>query len=66
LHQLFIDLKKAYDLFMYNILIESGIHMKLSGLIQLCLNESCSRVRVDKHLCDKFPMKNGLTQGDAL
>jgi retron-type reverse transcriptase len=32
----------------------------------MCLNETCSRVRVGKHLSDKFPIKNGLKQGDAL
>ena len=58
--------QEAYDSVLYNILIEFGIPMKLLRLIQLCLNESCSRVPVDKHLCDKFPMKNGLKQGDAL
>jgi len=66
LHQLFIDLKKAYYSVLYNILIEFGITTKLSRLIQLCLNESRSRVRVNRHLCDKFPMKNGLKQGDVL
>jgi len=32
----------------------------------VCLNETYGRVWVDKHLCDKFPIKNGLKQGDAL
>jgi hypothetical protein len=40
-HQLFIDLKKAYDSFrrevLYNILIEFGIPRKLVGLIKMCL-----------------------------
>jgi hypothetical protein len=35
-------------------------------LIKMCLNETYSRVRVDKHLSDTFPIKNGLKQGDAL
>jgi hypothetical protein len=30
------------------------------------LNETYSRVRVSKHLSDKFPIKNGLKQGAAL
>jgi hypothetical protein len=30
------------------------------------LNETCSRVRVGKHFSDRFPIKNGLKQGDAL
>jgi len=32
----------------------------------MCLNETCSRDRVGKHLCDMFPVRNGLKQGDAL
>ena len=32
----------------------------------MCLNETYGRVWVDKHLCDRFPIKNGLKQGDAL
>lgn len=35
---------------MYNILIEFGIHMKLVRITKICLNETCSRVRVGKHL----------------
>jgi hypothetical protein len=30
------------------------------------LNETCSKVRVGKLLSDKFPIQNGLKQGDAL
>jgi len=33
---------------------------------QLCLNETYSKVHVDKLLSDKFPIQNGLKQGDAL
>jgi len=40
-HQLFIDFKKTYDSvrsgFLYNILNEFGIPMKLVGLIKMCL-----------------------------
>jgi hypothetical protein len=32
----------------------------------MCLSETYSRVRVGKHLSDKFPIKNCLKQGDAL
>ena len=32
----------------------------------MCLNETCSAVRVAKHLCDMFHIKDGLKQGDAL
>jgi hypothetical protein len=69
-HQLFIDFKKAYDLFRredwYNILIEFGIPMEPERLIKTCLNETYSRVLVGKHLSDMFYINNGLKQGDAL
>ena len=32
----------------------------------MCLTETHSRVRVGKNLSDKFPIRNGLKQGDAL
>jgi hypothetical protein len=32
----------------------------------MCLNETYSKVRVGKHLSDKFPIQNGLKQEDAL
>jgi len=68
-HQLFIDLKKAYDLVrrevLYNILIEYGIPMKLVRLIKTCLNETCSRVWVGKNLSVMFPIRNCLKR-DAL
>jgi hypothetical protein len=70
LHQLFIDFKNAYvsmrrEVF-YNILIEFGVPMKLVRLIKMCLNETCSKVSIDKHLSDNFPIQKGLKQGDAL
>jgi hypothetical protein len=69
-HQLFIDLKKAYDSVkrevLYNILIEFGISMKLVRLIKICLNETYTTFWVGKHLPDMFPIKNGLKQGHAL
>ena len=51
---------------MHNTLNEFGIPIKLVKPIKMCLNETYSRVRVDKHLCDTFPIQNGLKQGDAL
>jgi hypothetical protein len=69
-HQLSVDFKKAYHSVrrevLYNILIEFGIPLKLVRLIKMCLNETYSRVRVGKHLSDRFPIKNGLKEGDAL
>jgi hypothetical protein len=32
----------------------------------MCLNETCSKVRIGKLLSDKFPIQNGLKQGDVL
>ena len=32
----------------------------------MCLTETYSRVRVGKNVCDVFPIRNGLKQGDAL
>jgi hypothetical protein len=54
---------------LYNILIEFGVFMKLVRLvIKMCLNEtySKSKVHLGKHLSDRFPIQNGLKQGDAL
>jgi hypothetical protein len=39
---------------------------QLVRLIKMCLRETCSRVQVGKHMPEKFPIKNGLKQGDAL
>jgi hypothetical protein len=39
---------------------------KLVRLIKMYLNETYSKVRVGKGLSDKFPIQNGLKQGDAL
>jgi hypothetical protein len=69
-HKLFIDLKEASDSVkrevLYNILLEFGIPKKLVRLIKMCLNETYSKVRIGKLLSDKFPIQNGLKQGDAL
>ena len=52
-HRLFIDLKKAFDSVrrevLYNILIQFGVHMKLARLTKMCLTETYSTVRADKH-----------------
>jgi hypothetical protein len=46
---------------LYNILIGFGIPMKLVRLIKMCLNKTCSLI----HLCDSFPIQNGLKQGNV-
>jgi hypothetical protein len=49
-----------------DILFKFGMPMKLVRLIKMCLNETCSRVQVGKHLSDMFPIRNGLKKGDSL
>jgi hypothetical protein len=65
-----MDFKKAYDsvnrAVLYNILLEFGTPKKLVRLVKMCLNETYSKVRVGKFFSDKFPIQNGLKQGDAL
>ena len=39
--------------------------MKPVKLIEMCLNETCSRVQIG-NICLTFPIKNGLKQGDVL
>ena len=51
---------------LYKILIEFGIPKKLVRLIKMSLTETYSRVRVGKNVADRFPVRNGLRQGDAL
>ena len=70
MHQLFIDFKKAYDSvrreLLHKILIEFGISRKLVRLVNMSLSETYSRVQVGKNVSDRFPITNGLKQGDAL
>jgi hypothetical protein len=40
--------------------------LKLVRLIEMCLNETYSRVRVGKRMSDRFTIKNDVKQGDAL
>jgi hypothetical protein len=65
-HQLFIDIKKAYDSVrrevLYKIFIELGVPMKLVRLIKKCSNKTYSKVRISKYLSDDFPIQNGLEQ----
>ena len=43
-----------------------GIPKQLVRLIKLSLTETYSRVRVGKNVSDRFPISNGLRQGDTL
>ena len=51
---------------MYNILVQCGIPVELVRLIEMCLNEMYSGVRVGRHLSDMFLIKNVLKQSDTL
>ena len=51
---------------LYKILIEFGIPRKIVRLIKMSLTETYNRVRVGKNVSDRFPIRNGLKQGDAL
>jgi hypothetical protein len=51
---------------LYNIIIEFGVPMKLVRLIEMCLNETYSKIHTGKHLSNSFPIQNSLKQGDAL
>jgi len=63
-------LQESYDFvrrkFLYNNLIDFGVHMKLVRLIKICLNATYSRVRVGMDLSDMSPIRNGIKQGDIL
>jgi len=69
-HQLFIDFKKIYNsarrVMLYKTLIEFGFPREPVTLIKMSLTETYSRVRVGKNVSDRFPIRNGLKQGDAL
>jgi hypothetical protein len=40
--------------------------MELVTLNKICLNETYSKVRIEKYLSDTLPIQNYLKQGDAL
>jgi len=40
--------------------------MNLELQLEMCLNETYSRVRLGKNLCDMFPVRNGLKQGNVI
>jgi len=69
-HQLLMYFKKAYGSVrrevLYKILIEFGVARKLVSLIKMSLTETYSRVRVGKNMSDRFPIRNGFKQVDAL
>ena len=58
------NFKKAYVTVRRKLLY--SIIMKFGILSQMCLNETYSKVHIDQHWFDTFPIQNGLKQGDAL
>jgi hypothetical protein len=69
-HQLFVDFKKDYNSVntdvIYNILIEFSAPMKLVRLFKMCLNETCSKIHIGKHMSDAYAIQNGLKQSSPL
>jgi hypothetical protein len=69
-YQLFIDFRKACDSVrrevLYNFLIKFGVPVKLVWLIKVCLNDTCSKVNMGKHLSDSFLIQNCLKHRNAL
>jgi len=51
---------------LYKILTEFDIPRKLVRLIKISRTETYRKVRVGKNVSDRFPIRNGLKQGDAL
>jgi nitrate reductase beta subunit len=53
---------KTYDSLrrevLYNMLIEFGVHMKLVRIVEMCLNGTCAKVCVSKHLSRMFSIQN--------
>jgi len=39
--------------------------MELVSIIKTCLNETCSKIRIGKHLTDVFPIQISLKQDDV-
>jgi hypothetical protein len=58
IHQLFIDFKKTYNSVrrevLYNILIQFEIPRKIVGLINMCWNETYSRLSIGKIYCSEW------------
>jgi hypothetical protein len=65
---MFTGFKKAYASVKRDVLYDSCLNLvylrRHSGYLKY-LNETYNKVRVGKLLSDKFPIQNGLKQGDA-
>jgi hypothetical protein len=51
---------------LYSILTEFDTYVELVMIMKMCLNETSSKVRIDNHFYDAFPVRSCLTQGYAL
>ena len=60
MQEILVDCMKGYYFVRREVLcdnlIQFGILMKLVRLIKTCLNETCIRVQVGKHMSDVFPI----------
>jgi len=69
-HHLFIDFKTAYDKVkrnqLYKARLEFGIPLKLVRLVQAIMEGTTAKVKVQNELSERFHIRNGLRQGDAL
>jgi hypothetical protein len=67
---LFIDFKTAYDKVnrnqLYKALLEFGIPPKLVRLTQATMEGTTAKVKTQNELSERFQIRNGLRQGDAL
>jgi hypothetical protein len=58
-----MDFKKAYNSvkreFLYNIVLEFGIHKKLFRLIKMCLKHTYSKVRLGEFCLINFLLRMG-------
>jgi hypothetical protein len=65
-----VDIKNANDSLrreiLYDILFRFGIPVKIVRLIEMCLNETCTKIHVGKHWSDAFSVQNDVKQGDPL
>jgi hypothetical protein len=62
-------LKEAYDSIrrevLYNILIKSGMPMKVASLNKMCLNNIYGKVHISNHLSDISTLHKNLKQENA-
>jgi hypothetical protein len=52
--------------FLYSIVIEYGVPMKLVSMMKMCFIETFDKVCIGEHLSEKSMNQNGLKQIDTL